>query len=303
MESREVIDSYLSKLMSTRGLSEATVTAYRQDLERFYRFLLEEAVEGFIIPITLVRVFIASLTREGLSVATCNRMLSAIKGFYRYLIKEGQVISNPFEEIRGFKKARRLPDVLSEKEIQEIIGMTGKDFQGIRDRLIFEMLYSTGCRVSELVGIDYKDVDLSRRTIMVLGKGGKDRLVFLGRGAMDALGVYLPLREHHVNKDDPDAMRCLIINVRGCRLTQRGITYIIDGYLEKSTLNKRVSPHTFRHTFATHILNHGADIRIVQEMLGHSSLSTTQIYTHMGTEKLRRVFEQAHPHGGRRRNS
>ncbi|MDC7124029.1 MAG: tyrosine-type recombinase/integrase, partial [Spirochaetales bacterium] len=216
--------------------------------------------------------------------------------YYKWLLLQGYIGFNPFDNIRSLKKQHKLPDYLFEKEIDALIALTGTGFTGIRDRFILELLYSTGCRVSEAVSINISDIDFKDHAIKVSGKGQKERIVFLGKRAMNCLEEYLALRNIRADKDDPDAVNALLLNFRGARITQRGIAGIIEKYVSKSGIVKNVSPHTFRHSFATHLVEHGADIRVVQEMLGHESLSTTQIYTHMGIERLRDVYNQAHPH-------
>jgi integrase/recombinase XerC/integrase/recombinase XerD len=188
---------------------------------------------------------------------------------------------------------------MSEKEIVKLLSMPDDTYAGTRDRAILELLYSTGCRVAEVHSMNLRDVVRGKKAVRVRGKGGKERYVFLGGPAREALGLYIGQRKNHVRTEDPDAVRALFLNLKGGRLTQRGIALIIEKYLVNSGISKRVSPHTFRHSFATHLIDHGADIRMVQEMLGHSSVSTTQIYTHVGLEKLKKVYREAHPHGKR----
>jgi integrase/recombinase XerC len=178
-----------------------------------------------------------------------------------------------------------------------MLKMTDNTFTGIRDRMILELLYSTGCRVSELTGMKVEDLDLKKRMVLVHGKGNKSRWVFLTKGASGNISTYLPLRKKYVNSSVSQGINNLILNRNGNGISARGIRYIIDKYIRAIGAGKHVSPHTFRHTFATHLLNNGAGIRAVQEMLGHSSISTTQIYTHVGIDRLKDVYREAHPHG------
>jgi integrase/recombinase XerC/integrase/recombinase XerD len=198
------------------------------------------------------------------------------------------------------KTEQSLPDFLFENEIDDLLKLPDGDFWGLRDTCIFELLYSTGCRISELTGINIADISLKERTVRVKGKGNRDRIVYLGRGAAEALKEYLPKKNGFVDKNDVDAVHALFLNYRGRRITQRGIFGIINKYVTRLGLMKRVGPHTFRHSFATHLINRGADVRAVQELLGHSSLSTTQIYTHMGLARLKSIYSESHPHAQRK---
>lgn len=295
---KDRIGEYIAYLRGIRNLSEATVRAYGNDLRSFADFLSErppeEAVSGD------VRSFIAHLSRERLTAATVNRILSAMKGFYLYLVVHGHIEASPLNGIRSLKKTARLPDFLFEDEVAEILDIPGDDFTSLRDKAILELLYSTGCRVSELVRIQADQVK-KNRPVLVRGKGSKDRLVFIGKAAFTALSAYLPLRGERLKRSGKQEEKALFINSRGGPLTARGVAHILEKRLGGTAAGKKVSPHTFRHSFATHILDRGADIRVVQELLGHASLSTTQVYTHLGIGKLKEVYAQAHPHGGIRR--
>lgn len=294
------IDQYLEYLTRVRNYSDETVRAYRDDLEKFSKYISEEELDYLEMNSSCARRFISKLSASGLSKPSLNRVMSTMKGYYRFLILEKDTKVNPFENVRSMKNSRDLPDYMFEKEIELIIGLTGTDFFGLRDRFILELLYSTGCRVSEAASISITDVDFKDRSIRVSGKGGKERIVYLGKAAMESLRDYMPLRNIRADKEDDDALTALLINHRGHRITQRGIALIVEKYVRKSGITKKISPHSFRHSFATHLIDHGADIRIVQEMLGHESLSTTQIYTHMGIDKLRDVYRRAHPHAEKR---
>ncbi len=296
-----MIEEYLAYLARVRNLSEKTVDAYRKDLERYRRFCSAESLLPEEASDQDARGFAASLSREGLSPPSVNRIGSGVRGYYRFLLRQGLVGSNPFEQVKSLKKPKRLPEVLFEEEIGRLLSLPGTDFIGLRDRLIMELLYSTGCRVGEAVKINLSDISAKNRTIMVRGKGRKERLVFLGSGALEALAAYLPLRLARTNKSSAEAEKALFLNAAGTRLSERGVAYILKRYEEKAHLSKPVHPHVFRHSFATHILDHGADIRAVQEMLGHESISTTQIYTHVGLSRLKKVYREAHPHALRGR--
>jgi integrase/recombinase XerC/integrase/recombinase XerD len=240
------------------------------------------------------------MSSRRLAPATVNRRLSALKGYYEWRRRRDPDTVNPFTDSRTVKKGRRLPAFLTHEEIEAFLDHTGSDFAGIRDRTLFELLYSTGCRVAEICSLDVSDV--LRRQVRVRGKGMKERLVFIGTKASVALEEYLSRRLEHV-ADDPDSRRALILDLRGRRLTTRGVYYLVRRYAALTGMTKRISPHTFRHSFATHVLDEGADIRTVQEMLGHASLSTTQIYTHTGIERIKRIYRLSHPHAKRTVNA
>ncbi len=295
-------EEYLLYLRTVKNYSSETARAYAEDLGKLEKYLDSENMDEFTLDYSCARRFIAGLSEQGMAKTSVNRILSSMKGYYTWLLTGGEVELNPFENIKSLKQGRRLPDYMFENEIELLLNLTGKGFAGLRDRLILELLYSTGCRVSEAASINISDIDLRERCIRVSGKGGKERIVYLGRSSVDCLKEYLPLKNIRADKGDSDSVNALLINLRGNRITQRGIALIIEKYVRKSGIAKRISPHTFRHSFATHLIDHGADIRIVQEMLGHESLSTTQIYTHMGIEKLRDVYKKAHPHAKVRHN-
>jgi site-specific recombinase XerD len=224
--------------------------------------------------------------------------------------RRNEVSTNPFAEIRSLRTEKKLPSFLFEEEMAKLLelpasaaegGEAGTDgFWKLRDRAVLETLYSTGCRISELVSLDLSDVDLRNRAARVMGKGSRERMVFLGGEALAALKEYMDGRRARMRPGapggDPQAVRALFVNQRGRRITDRGVRFILASYLRAANLGKKVSPHTFRHSFATHLLDRGADIRAVQELLGHASLSTTQVYTHVGLERLKKVYRRAHPH-------
>ena len=280
-----------------------------------------------------IRAFVAELVSEGLASSSVNRALSAIRGFYRHRVKYGGLRVDPSRDVEALSAPRGLPRFLQEAEMGELIEQAvGDDFASLRDRALLEFLYSTGCRVAEVADLDPVRVDLTTGTARVRGKGSKERIVFLAGPAKKALADYLPHRAELlrnrvapseagtgaslpsgegeassvVGRDSAsagrrDPFRHLFLSARGLALSARGIEYIVERYGERLAMRrglaKRISPHAFRHSFATHLVGHGADIRVVQEMLGHSSVSTTQVYTHVDMERLKRVYDLAHPHG------
>jgi integrase/recombinase XerC len=314
------IEEYLSYLGAVRGLSPRTLRSYREDFGAFERFLAgtsqgeTRSVSPDFASASDVRGFVACLVTEGKAGSSVNRALSALRGYYRYRVRFGGLVVDPSRDVEGLPSKRPLPRFLFEDEAADFMSLPeGEGFGPSRDRAILEFLYSTGCRVAEASNITLDRLDLAGGSARVMGKGSKERVVFLAPPAKAALGAYLPLRRERLLRTlgeegaasakaavrAKDVKEYLFVNARGGRLTERGIEWIMQGYAERSGSRKSVSPHALRHSFATHLVEHGADIRAVQELLGHSSVSTTQIYAHVDMERLRKVYEQAHPHGSR----
>lgn len=288
---------YLEYLRSVRNLSANTIASYAKDMELFAAFLQRHSYGENALEIKAIREFVYELSRKNLSSRTINRIISCIRGYYRFKERYGIASGNPFRSLKLLKTDKWLPPFLVENEINEILNLPGDGFLRLRDRTIFEFLYSTGCRIGELVALDANDLDLKEGSVRVTGKGGKERIVFIGGKTLPVLVEYLKKRVHFCKtKADGARSTALFVNHRGARLGARGVREILDRALEGIGFAKHISPHTFRHTFATHILNRGADIRVVQELLGHASLSTTQVYTHMGVERLKNIYKNAHPH-------
>ena len=294
-----MVGQYLDYLRSVRNLSENTIKAYSRDISLLNGFLQQrEYEEG---DIRFARAFVGSLSKQGLSSRSINRILSAVRGYFRFIQKFDEVTINadPFSGVKGLKLQRKLPPFLFEEEADKILSESGSRFYELRNQAIFEFLYSTGCRVSEAVALNIADLDLREGVLRVVGKGRRERMVFIGKKARGILNSYLMKRQYVVPRERRE--NALFVNAKGRRLGVRGVRYLLSRRLKEIDFNRPVTPHTFRHSFATHILNRGADIRIVQELLGHASLSTTQIYTHVGIEKLKEVYKKAHPHGERKR--
>ncbi len=299
-------EEYLQYLGAVRNLAAHTLESYRKDLEKFEDYLAAAGVDARRAGLEHARGFVGSLSRTGLSPRSVNRIVCGVRGWYRYMERRHEVASNPFAEIRSLRTEKRLPSFLFEEEMAKLLELPARGPEGaegfwkVRDRAVLETLYSTGCRISELVSLDLSDLDLKNRAARVMGKGSKERNVFLGAEALAALRGYLAERQRHVRAGsaaaDADAERALFLNQRGRRITDRGVRFVLSAYLRSANLGKKVTPHTFRHSFATHLLDRGADIRAVQELLGHASLSTTQVYTHVGLERLKKVYRRAHPH-------
>ena len=294
------IEDYLSYLESVRGLSERTLRVYGDDLERYESFLSGADIDAAVAHD--IRSFAGTLVMEGKAASSVNRALSTIRGFYRYRMRFGGLTSDPGREVENLSATRPLPKFMFEDEMAQLIeSIDGTGFAETRDRALFEVLYSTGCRASEISGMTIDKIDFPRGIIRVLGKGSKERVVFLGRMASTALANYLVMRAMRLTKLRASDHRRAFINVKGGPLTVRGIEKIVEKRRAASNMKKIVSPHAFRHSFATQLVAAGADIRVVQEMLGHSSISTTQVYTHVDMEHLRKVYELAHPHGMKER--
>lgn len=295
-----MVHNWLGYLRNVRHFSEATVESYRRDILSWYSFLSEKGLSENSVNLRDARSFVTFMTVSGMAVATVNRHLSSLKNYYNWKHRQDPSIINPFSGIRGLRNARKLPGYLSFEEFQKLLSCIEHenadkdDFFGKRDRLLLEILYSTGCRISEICALNIANVQ--RRQVKVRGKGKKERIVFIGTEAARALKEYVPLRSKKL-ADSLKNSQALILNSRGHRLTTRGAQYIIHKYVVRSGISKVVTPHTLRHSFATHVHNEGANIRTVQALLGHSSLSTTQIYTHTGIERIRDIYRKSHPHG------
>ncbi|PYT07475.1 MAG: tyrosine recombinase XerD [Acidobacteria bacterium] len=302
------IARFIEHLRSERRVSPHTVRSYACDLRQFRQFLQEYEPEASRFPRSTstlaVRGFLAHLHGRGISRVSAARKLATLRSFFRFLRQDRGWQENPAGPVRTPKMPRRLPRLLTVDEARVVVeAPSGCDPTSrggrvalTRDRALLEMLYATGLRVGEIVGLSLDDVDLSGRSVRVLGKGGKERIVPFGKPAERALRGYLlesgPLRERRGSRRDPLA---LFLNMRGGRLTDRAVRMIVDRYIRRAAIGRKLSPHALRHSFATHLLDRGADLRSIQELLGHSSLSTTQRYTHLGIEQILRVYREAHP--------
>lgn len=283
------IKKYLEHIEHNRNFSSQTLRAYRNDLYQYLSFLVGEGCSDLeSVTRLLLRSFLAYLKKQNYSKTTIARKLVAIRSLYKFLCREGILKSNPAENIRAPKLEKNLPGFMSVKQTETLIDLPVLNtVSGIRDRAILETLYSTGMRVSELVGTDIDDIDFSNEVVKVKGKGRKERLQPIGNHALDAIRLYLDKRDFD-NK-------ALFLNRRGGRLTERSVARMLEKYVKMAGMSLNISPHTFRHSFATHLLDSGADLRSVQELLGHANLSSTQIYTHITTERLKQVYDKAHP--------
>jgi len=281
------IDKFITYLEVEKNYSSHTLLNYKLDLGEFFKFLDQTEIEK--VEYLHLRRFLSTLRERHLKPRSMARKLSSLRSFFRFLNKEGYLKENPAVLLMSPKLDKTLPKFLSEDEMAQFIeAPKGTDEFGLRDRAILETLYSTGMRVSELVGLNTEDVDLIGQIAKAKGKGKKERLVPLGRKAADCLQIYLSKRK----KQNTSAC---FLNKNGTRLTTRGVFNITDKYIKQVSAVKNISPHVLRHSFATHMLDRGADLRSVQELLGHVNLSTTQIYTHVTTDRLKKVYDKAHP--------
>ena len=290
---------FIAKLEHEKGFSEHTLRAYHKDLLQFDNFLKAEKRSSLeSVNHLLLRRFLAVLRSKNYSKTTIARKLASIRSFFKFLIREGELVANPFEMLRTPKQDKKLPHFLSITEVDVLLKTPDSStVMGLRDMAIMETLYSTGIRVSELVGLDEGSIDFIAGMIKVQGKGKKERLVPIGSPAIKAINEYIDSKSMSKKQEEKSVSRSetLFLNKYGGRLTARSVARSLDKYLKVSGINLLTSPHTFRHSFATHLLDKGADLRSVQEMLGHSSLSTTQVYTHITTERLKNVYDKAHP--------
>lgn len=299
MKLSELVDEFLIYLSTVRGLSDNTVVGYRNDLEQFMQFLTPE-IDILTITKENILLCVGQLSKQKKSAATINRFIAAVRTMFSYSRKFGYIQKDPSIEIKTVKIPKKVPSFMTAAEVNQLCNTPLKNelLWQSRDECLFKMMYSSGCRISEITNLKLTDFMDNYHSAIVTGKGNKQRRVFFGEDARNALARYYQDRkkvmaENHIEKPTDQ----LFINQKGEPISVAGIRYIITRYSGVEGTNHHVNPHAFRHTFATTMLNNGADVRIVQEMLGHSSISTTQRYTHVTTEKLIEIYNRAHPHG------
>lgn len=285
---------YINSVWLEKGLSEATCEAYQRDLTQFVEWSdcgLLSSRESNILD------FLAYKQEQGCSARSSARILSTFRGFFKYAIERGEIHYNPCAKIQNPKIGRSLPDVLTEQDVEDLLHAPDVDKNAVefRDRVMLEVLYATGLRVSEIVSLTIMSVNLRQNVIRVMGKGSKERIVPLGEYALMWLERYI--REARANLINGHRCSALFPSNRGQRMCRQTFWHAIKRYADRAGITKPLSPHTLRHAFATHLLNHGADLRTVQLMLGHANLSTTQIYTHVATQRLKELHAQHHPRG------
>ena len=299
-------------LQLERGVSPETSRSYQSDLQQFVAHIRQISAKKEVPPSDGVdslhiRSFLKSLSDQGLKKPSLARKLACLKSFFRFLVEDGRIPRNPASTVRSPRQGTRLPTVLTKDEANTLLDTPApKEWLELRNHAILETLYASGARVSELVGLNWEDVDLEARSIRLRGKGKKERMVPIGTVAADAILEFqrhLPRKTHVLKSGRPDQLvprsgsQPLFVNVRGGRLTTRSVERMTKQHTEHR-FNKTVTPHTLRHSFATHLLDEGADLRAIQELLGHASLATTQKYTHVATDQLMSVYDRAHPRSG-----
>ena len=331
MEDSTTIQQFLDYLKFERRFSEHTAKCYGADLTQFGEFLVSSsesshidnepisssdhhggsatavatAVQQHVDELLLsagtdsVRSYLAYLNEKQYSKATIARKLATLRSFYKFLVKRNQITSNPVVAVRTPKQDKKLPRFLEYEEIKKLLDTPSlNNWLGARDRAIMETLYSTGIRVSELVALNMDDIDFLGEVVHIRGKGKKERIAPIGSSALQVIQHYMEYRNKRAQNNANFDTKVLFVNKHGKRLSTRSVRRKMDKYLKMAGLDPAISPHTLRHSFATHMLNNGADLRSVQELLGHQSLSTTQVYTHLTTTKLKDVYENAHPRSG-----
>lgn len=305
MKLRDGIEAFLEYLRTARGASEHTLDAYGRDLNQFYEFLTAEGLAGDPPEVARVdrlaiRAFLGALHAREYQATTLGRKLAAIRSFFKFMRREKRIEVNPSDDIATPKTPKRLPSVLSIDDVLALLATPDETTPaGRRDRAWLEVLYSTGLRVSELVGMNVADLDAAERILTVRGKGKKERIVPVGRSALEALEQYHGDRvawlEAAGRRGKPSDPHAIWLNTRGRRLSARSVRRLLNRYVTECALLRKISPHTLRHTFATHLLDQGADLRGIQELLGHAQLSTTQRYTQVSLDKLHEVYDKSHP--------
>jgi integrase/recombinase XerC len=327
-----ITQEFLNYLKFEKHFSDYTARCYGADLEQFVGFLHGQGTEDhassagesfsswspdsggvatatkpetkveeqiFTADVNVIRRFMTALADKQYCKSTTARKLATLRSFYKFLVKRNYVTGNPVTTIKTPKQDKRLPRFLEFEEVQKLLNTPMADnWLGVRDRAILETLYSTGMRVSELVGLNLEDVDFLGEVIHVRGKGKKERISPIGAKALQSIQQYIEYRNKRMQNDNSFDTKVLFANKHGKRLSTRSVRRKMDKYLREAGLDPTISPHTLRHSFATHMLNNGADLRSVQELLGHQSLSTTQIYTHVTTSKMKQVYDGAHPRDG-----
>lgn len=287
------LQDYLDFLKFQKNYSDYTILNYENDIVEYMDYIHSEGLDFKEIEYSDIRFFLMYLkdTKKDNN-ASIDRKLSALRGFYKFLANEGIVKSNVFSLVSGPKKSKKLPRYFEYNELEEMFSVPDDSPLGQRDSLLLEMLYATGCRVGELVSMKVSDIDFGRRNILILGKGNKERYVTYGEYCEEALKKYLNDGYLTLNQNHSEY---LFLNNKGGPLTERGVRFLLDKIIQQTSINKKISPHMIRHSFATHLLNEGCDLLTVQKLLGHESIKATQIYTHVTTDRLKEVYYQSFP--------
>ena len=290
-----LVDQFIDAVWLEKGLSENTLQSYRRDLRQFSDFLSEQSIDLKDFDDQAVNQYLALRYDEGMKARSMARFLSSLRTFVQYLLREKLRHADPLVQIKNPKLPKPLPKTLTEEQVDALLAApTAQDAVQLRDKAMLEVLYATGLRVTELVGLRMDQLSVTQGMVRITGKGGKERLVPLGEQALDAIDVYLRKGRGMLLKSD---CAWLFPSNRGKMMTRQTFWHRIKYYAQVAGISSELSPHTLRHAFATHLLNHGADLRVVQMLLGHSDLSTTQIYTHVATSRLQKVIGEHHPRG------
>ncbi len=299
----EQIDAFMDYMTDVRSVSANTAEAYAHDVVEFCNFLAqiwgeEQAWNLGEVDYPTIRRYLAHLNRMEYARSTINRKLAALRALFKFLVDSGKIEHNPAASAASLKQSHKLPEVLYEYELEQLLAAPDQNTPaGQRNRVILELLYATGMRVSELAALNVASLDMKRREIRVIGKGNRERIVFFDRPAANAVSQYLEHGREILLRDQVDAEDepALLLNPSGTRLSVRGIQKIVRKYVLQTAASANISPHSLRHSFATHLLDRGADLRSIQELLGHKNLGTTQIYTHVTTQRLKEAYAKAHP--------
>lgn len=299
MNGQKELAEFLQRLKTERRLSPHTVSAYQHDLTALLDYCARERVASFaVIDSYVVRRFAAESHRRGLGARSVARRLSAVRTFLAYLMEAGELRSNPALNVQAPRPSKRLPKTLDADQVASLLAISGDDFLTLRDRAMLELFYSSGLRLAELVNLDIGDVDVHDRTVRVTGKGSKERVVPVGKQALAALHDWFEVRPEVAALGEP----AMFLSRRGRRVSHRSVQLRLNHWAKVQGAPTRVHPHMLRHSFATHLLESSGNLRAVQEMLGHASLSTTQVYTHLDFQHLAHVYDKAHPRARKRRD-
>ena len=291
-----LIDQYCNNISFKKGLSKNTILAYKSDLKIFLIWLDDNKEKFSNVDRIIINNYLAYRLDNGASLSTIQRIITCIKSFYSFLFENNIIENNPAQLIENPKKRRKLPTIITENEVMKLLESPDvKTNKGLRDKCILELLYSSGLRISELLNIKINEISKEKKFLKIKGKGNKERLVPIGSSAMNLLIVYLDT--YRLNIKISNNIDILFINENGSIISRQACWEMIQKYASISLINKKISPHNLRHAFATHLLNNGADLRTVQMLLGHASLSTTQIYTHIAKERLVKFHQKYHPRG------
>lgn len=292
---------YLDYLQIEKNASSRTIAAYKEDIYHFFAFLTRESITDLKdVNYSIIRNYLSSLYRQGLSKSSVSRHISSLRNFYKFQVREEKVLENPFQQLHLPKTSSYIPEFVYEEEFEYLLQSIDISTPlGKRNRALLELLYATGIRVSECTRLQLHHIDFNTDTVLVLGKGNKERYIPFGSYAKHSLQNYLAEGRSALLKENSQPESFVFLNAKGDPLTPRGVRMILNKLVEDTSLTFHLHPHKIRHSFATHLLNNGADLRSVQELLGHSHLSSTQIYTHVTTDRLSQIYKSAHPRANR----